>query len=131
MCISNFIPTKETSLFHPFFFFSPGNNLRLLPESLQLSSSSAWAALFARMCVQKWLCSWTQPQLEACFPLLLLEKVKPSCPRWNHFCQVVNCIFVLGLTKNFLNIVALNFNKKLKGKVLRWPFCCWRMEGLG
>lgn len=69
---------KETSLF---LSFSPGNNLGLLPESLHPPSSfPAQASLLARMRVQEWLCAWTEPQLEACFPLLLLEKLKPSSP---------------------------------------------------
>lgn len=68
MYISNSIPTKETNLFLLFFPL-----LRVIlgffHESLQLSSSSpAWASLFAGMRLQEWLCAWTQPQLEACFP---------------------------------------------------------------
>lgn len=63
------------------FFTSPGSNLDLLPELLQLPLSSAWASLFARMHLQEWLCALdsaltgsmlSKPSLEACFPLLIV-----------------------------------------------------------
>lgn len=40
------------------------------------------------MHVQEWLCAWNQPQPEACFPLLLLGKLRSLSPSWNTFCHV-------------------------------------------
>ena len=48
------------------------------------------------MYLQEWMCAWTQLQLEACFLLLLLGKLKPVSPTWDIF---VKYIFVPELMK--------------------------------